>query len=292
MILKILKLGVIGTAAALVLGGVVFGTELGSYVRSSTRCMTSAVKDNVPIEFELRRARDMLDDIIPEMQASIRSIAEQEVELASLKAEIIDGDRGLAEAKGKVAKVRDCLSTPGSQFSIGQVVYSRDELKDDLARRFERTKEAELALSGKRRLLSNREKSLQAALQMFDRTRSARAELESKISALESQHKMVQMASVGSGVQIDHSKLAQTERLIADIKKQLDVAERVLAHKAKFVDSIPLETTVNEKELLSEVDSYLNPSQTTQQAKSPKASENGQQPADEQAAEVSRADRF
>ena len=78
---------------------------------------------------------------------------------------------------------------------------------------------------------------------------------------------MVQMASVGSGVQIDHSKLAQTEKLIADIKKQLDVAERVLAHKAKFVDPIPLETTVNEKELLGEVDAYLNPQgQATQQA--------------------------
>lgn len=290
MILKALKIGVIGTAAALVLGGVVFGTELGSYVRSSTRSVASAVKGNVPIEFELRRARDMLDDIIPEMHASIRAIAEQEVEIASLKAEIADSDKALAEAKGKVAKVRECLSTPGAQFSVGQVIYSRDELKEDLARRFERTKEAELALSGKKRLLSNREKSLQAALAMFERTRSARAELDSKISSLESQHKMVQMASVGSGVQIDHSKLAQTEKLISDIKKQLDVAERVLAHKAKFVDSIPVESSsVNEKDLLTDVDAYLSPkAPAIQQAHTG----NGQCPAENQAAEVSRADRF
>jgi hypothetical protein len=90
-------------------------------------------------------------------------------------------------------------------------------------------------------------------------------------------------------VQIDHSKLAQTEKLIADIKKHLDVAERVLAHKAKFVDSIPVESPVNEKELLSEVDAYLNPQQpAAQQAKSG----NGQCPAEEPAAEVSRADRY
>ena len=288
MICKMIKVGVVGTAAALILGGAVFGTDLGSYIRSSTRCVTSAVKDNVPVEFELRRARDMLDDIIPEMHANIRQIAEQEVEIASLKAEIIDNDKAVAEAKGKVAKVRDCLSTPGNSFSIGQIVYSRDELKDDLARRFERTKEAELALAGKRRLLSNREKSLQAAMQVFERTRHQRAQLESQIAALESQHKLVQMASVGSGVQIDHSKLAQTEKLIADIKKQLDVAERVLAHKAKFVDSIPMESPVNEKDLLSEVDAYLNPG-ATQQAKSPS---NGQPAVEEPAAEVSRADRF
>ena len=290
MILKALKVGVIGTAAALVVGGLVFGSDLASYVKSSTRAVTSAVKDNVPIEFELRRARDLLDDIIPEMQASIRNIAEQEVELASLKAEIADGDKALADQKGKVGKVRDCLATPGDAFSIGQVVYSRAELREDLARRFERTKEAELVLSGKRRLLSNREKSLQSALQMFERTRGQRALLESQIAALENQHKMVQMASVGSGVQIDHSKLAQTEKLIADIKKQLDVAERVLAHKARFVDSIPVESTVNEKELLSEVDSYLNPQPpAVQKAQS---GSNGACPAEEPAAEVTRADRF
>jgi len=289
MICKMIKVGVVGTAAALLLGGAVFGTDLGSYLRSSTRAVTSAVKDNVPVEFELRRARDMLDDIIPEMHANIRQIAEQEVEIASLKAEITDSDKSLADAKGKVAKVRDCLASPGSSFSIGQVVYSRDELKDDLARRFERTKEAELALAGKRRLLSNREKSLQAAMQMFERTRTARADLESKISALESQYKLVQMASVGSGVQVDHSKLAQTEKLISDIKKQLDVAERILAHKAKFVDPIPVESNVNEKDLLSEVDSYLNPAASgTREAKAA----HGDEPSHDGAAEVSRADRY
>ena len=289
MIGKAIKYGIFGTATAALVGGLVFGSDLGSYIKSSTRCVTSAMKDNVPIEFELRRARDLLGDILPEMQASIRTIAEQEVELASLKAELTDGERALAEQKGKVAKVRECLATPGSSYSIGQVIYSRDELKDDLARRFERTKEAEMVLSGKRRLLANREKALQSSLAMFERTREQRSLLENQIAALENQHKMVQMASVGSGVQIDHSKLAQTEKLIADIKKQLDVAERVLAHKAKFVDSIPVESTVNEKELLTEVDAYLTPEATkVRQA----GGANGQCPAEQPAAEVTRADRF
>jgi len=115
--------------------------------------------------------------------------------------------------------VRECLSTSGGSFSIGQIVYTRDELKDDLARRFERTKEAEMALSGKRRLMSNREKTLQASMQMLDHAQSQRAQLESQIAALETQNKMVEMASVDSGVQVDHSKLAQTEKLISDIKK-------------------------------------------------------------------------
>ena len=257
MIGKMIKVGVMGTAAALLVGGLVFGRDLASYVRSSSRCVSDVMKDNVPIEFELRRARDLLEDIVPEMQANIRAIAEQEVEIASLRGEIDENQRAVAEARSQVGKVRDCLARAGDSFSVGRVTYTRDELKEDLSRRFERTREAEMVLAGKKRLLSNREKSLAAAMQLFEKTRGQRAMLENQIAALESQHKMVQLASVGTGVQVDHSKLAQTEQLIAQIKKQLDVAERVLAHKAKFVDSIPVETTVNEKDLLNEVDSYL-----------------------------------
>lgn len=283
MIWKTIKVGVLSTAAAAVVGGIVFGSDLGSYVKSSARCVSTAMKDNVPVEFELRRARDLLDEILPEMQANIRAIAEQEVELANLKYEIIDSDKALADQKGKVAKVRDCLATSGNSFSIGQIVYTRDELKDDLARRFERTKEAEMALSGKRRLLSNRERTLAASMQALERTQGQRAQLASQIQSLETQNKLIQMASVDShgGVQFDRSKLAQTEKLIADIKKQLDVSERVLAHEAKFVDAIPMEKTVNEKELLTEVDAFLSPTTATAEKSS----------GDKPGTEVSRADR-
>jgi hypothetical protein len=288
MICKMVKVGVMGTAAALLVGGLVFGRDLASYVRSGGRSISSVMKDNVPIEFELRRARDLLDDIVPEMQANIRSIAEQEVEIASLRGEIEEGNKALAEAKSQVGKVRDCLSHAGESFTVGRVSYTRDELKEDLSRRFDRTREAEMVLAGKKRLLSNREKSLATSLQLFEKTRGQRAMLENQIASLESQHKMVQLASVGSGVQVDHSKLAQTEQLIAQIKKQLDVAERVLAHKAKFVETgVALEPTVNEKELLSEVDSYLASPQGANKTDEAKNG-NGQHEAEA----VSRADRY
>ena len=288
MICKMVKFGVMGTAAAVLVGGLVFGRDLASYVKSGGRSISSVMKDNVPIEFELRRARDLLDDIVPEMQANIRSIAEQEVEIASLRGEVEDGTKALAEAKSQVGKVRDCLAHGGESFTVGRVSYTRDELKEDLARRFDRTREAEMVLAGKKRLLSNREKSLATSLQLFEKTRGQRAMLENQIASLESQHKMVQLASVGSGVQVDHSKLAQTEQLIAQIKKQLDVAERVLAHKAKFVETgVALEPAVNEKELLSEVDSYLaNPKGATKSEEAKNG--NGRHEAEA----VSRADRY
>jgi len=55
---------------------------------------------------------------------------------------------------------------------------------------------------------------------------------------------------------VDNSKLAQTEKLIAQIKKRLDVAERVLAHESQFVQAIPVDAVV-EEDLLMQVDEYF-----------------------------------
>ena len=42
---------------------------------------------------------------------------------------------------------------------------------------------------------------------------------------LAAKHRLVQAAAVGSRIQVDGSKLAQTSKLLRQIKKRLDVAE-------------------------------------------------------------------
>jgi hypothetical protein len=105
-------------------------------------------------------------------------------------------------------------------------------------------------------LLVSREKSLHAAMQLLDKTRTEKRILENKIEALASQYRLVKAASVGSRIQVDNGKLAQTEKLIAQIKKRLDVAERVLAHESQFVESIPVDTVL-EADLVAQVDEYF-----------------------------------
>lgn len=257
MIYKLLKLGVLSVAAMAIVGGVVFGRDLCSYVSSSARSVRTAVKHTVPVEFELRRARDLVDDIVPEMQANVRLIAQQEVEIDSLRRDI-DASRNAIDAeRAKVVKLREALATSQTTFAFGRFNWTRDEVKQDLARRFDGLKEAEVILSGKERLLSNREKSLQAAIQTLERTRQQKVLLESQIAALDGQNQLIKAASVGSKFEIDNSKLAQTERLISDIRKQLDVAERVLAHEARFVEPIQVDS-MSEKDLLTQIDEHLS----------------------------------
>ena len=256
-ICKAIKWGVLGVAGLAIAGAVVLGTDAGSYMRSSAKHLRSSVKDNIPLDFELRRARDLLDEVLPEMQANVRLIAKQEVEIGAAKEEIALAQRSLEEEKIRVARLRDHLGTQNTSFTFSGVNYSREELKGELSRRFERFKEAEMTLSGKKRLLENRQKSLIAAEKQLEQTRARKVALEAQVETLAAQYRLVQAAGAGRDVRIDETKLAHAERLIGQIRRQLDVAERVLAREAKFTSPIPIDV-VNEKELVAQVDEHLN----------------------------------
>ena len=275
MVWKTMKVAAATGVAAVVLGAVFFGSEVFSYARSSAGMVRTAVKDQVPIEFELRRARDMLDQIIPEMHTNIRQIAMEEVEIGGLEQDITATEARLADERTRLASLRDMLETGQTRFVLAGQRFDRQHVKDELARRLDYVKEADVMLTSKQRLLQSRRESLLAAQSMLDRTRSQKALLEDRIEGLESQHRLVQAAAVGSKLEIDSSKLAQTEKLIGDIKKRLDVAERVLAHESRFTHSLPIET-VTEEELIDQVDHYLTGS--------------GASPAAEQSVELGRID--
>ena len=252
MLWKCAKISAVVLIGSAVVGGLVFGSDLVSYVGSSAASVRSAVKESVPIEFELRRARHTLEEIIPEMHANIRLIAAEEVEVASLRDDIGHSETTLVEEKVRIDKLCGLVTVRRTSYTIGGRKHTHQAVKADLARRFDRYKELELMLASKQRLLGAREKSLQTAIAMVDKARQKKALLQDKIEMLASQHRMVQAASVGSKIQMDQSKLAQTDRMIRQIKKRLDVAERVLAHEGRFIDPIHVDV-IDEQDLLGQI---------------------------------------
>lgn len=250
------KRGIIITGVVVLAGGLLLGGDLVSYARSSAKSVRSAVKDSIPTEFELQRARDLVEDIIPEMQANIRLIAQEEVEIASLKSDIADSDQRLADERGKIEKLSAMMAVRQANYEVGGHDFTRVEIKEDLARRFGRFKEAEVIFAGKSRLLKAREKSLRGAIVALQRIRQQKILLEDRIASLAAQHRLVQAASVGSRLQVDDTKLARADKLIGQIQKRLDVAERVLAHEARFTEPIPMDT-ITDVDLLAQIQDHL-----------------------------------
>ena len=259
MICKAIKLGTLVTGGALLTGGLMFGSELSSYMRSSVHDVRMAVKDNIPLDFEIRRARDLLDEIGPEMHNNVRAIAEQEVEVATLQRDINESKQNMNEERVRVAKLRDAVAGGQTSFTFGDMSFTHNQITQELSRRFVHLKEAETALTSKQQLLENRQKSLIAAQEALENAKAQKAQLEAQIEGLEAQYKLVlaESQTAPTPVQFDHSKLAQAKQVVANIHKQLDVAEHVLAHEAKFTQSVPVDV-VDEKDLLTQVDQHLN----------------------------------
>jgi chromosome segregation ATPase len=259
MLGKTIKLTFIIVACSALIGSLVFGTDVMSYVRCSANSVQSAVKDAVPIEFELKRAGDLLEDIIPEMHAQIRLIAEEEVEVAALKAELDKSRQMLTSEFDRIRTLKTALEADQVNYQFGARQFSRSDVKADLAARFERYKEAELVINSKERLLATRENSLNAAMALLEKTKSQKRLLTDKISTLEGRFRVAKAQAVGSTrLNLDSSKLTQAEKLIDQINKRLDVAERVLAHESRFVQTIPVDV-IQEKDLLAQIEEHFNP---------------------------------
>jgi chromosome segregation ATPase len=261
MILRLIKFGGLTVAGGLLAGTLLFGRETGSYVLSSARSVRTAVKDNIPIEFELRRARDLIEDILPEMQANVRTIAQQEVEIDAAKSECVEQRKSMQEESARIQKMRDCLGSPQTSFTFGDVAYSREQLKGHLARQFDRYRDAEATLAARTKMIEERQRSLVAAEHQLDQMRERKAALEGQVEALSGQYRLVQTAAGSGGVQVDAGKLAQAEKLVTEIRQQLHVAEHVLAREAKFTQPIAIDI-VDEKDLLSRVDEHFGAAKT------------------------------
>ncbi len=214
-------------------------------------------RPEIPIEFELRRARDLLEDIIPEMHANIGLIAREEVEVAALKNEVSEGEKSVIDQWSRIAQLRDYLKSSDKVFNFRDKQFSRQQVKDDLSWRFDRFKESELVLASKKKLLATRQTVLQSSMELLEKTKGRKCLLASKIENLETQHRLLQASAVESGIHVDNSKLAKTEKLINDVKKRLTVAERVLAHENLFIQTIPFEE-VTETELTGQIDRYFS----------------------------------
>ncbi|MBI1314152.1 signal peptide-containing protein [bacterium] len=264
MSLKVLRYGLASTAGVLILGGLIFGSELMSYVRTSAGSVRESVRDSVPIEFELQRARDLINEILPELHCNIRIIAEDEVEIAALEKDLTATRDNVKQEREQLVALRNTLKTQQVSYEIGGREYSRPELAERLAQRLTRVKDAELIQTSKEKLLETRKRSLHAAMELLDRARGRKVELEQKVESLVAQHRLVQASAVGSRVQVSDTKLARADQLLVDIQKRLDVAERVLEHEASPELTFD-EAVVDEASLLAEVDEHLGKSSASKQ---------------------------
>jgi len=236
-----------------VVGGVtllslfLFGRDAASYVGTSVGWVTESVKDSVPLEFEIDRARKMVKNLLPDIRKNMHVIAREEVGITQLNSQIDRAEQKLAKEKERVMRLRDDLASPRDSYRYNGREYTVEQVKLDLAHRFERFKTNDATVESLRDIHLARTRSLDAARQKLQGMLASKRQLEVDVENLEARLKMVEVAQTSSEINVDDSRLGRAKELITDLRTRLDVAERIINAEGTYRGEIPLDTPATEK---------------------------------------------
>jgi chromosome segregation ATPase len=220
---------------------VLFGRDATSYVGTTYHRLTSSVKDSVPIEFQIDRARAMVRDLEPEIRRSMHVIAKEEVALEQLNSQIGNSEQKAEKDKGEILRLQADLGQNKDVYHYASRSYSPDQVKQDLSRRFSRFKVTDETLANLTSMRDARERNLDAAQQKLAAMINARRKLEVDVQNLEAKSKLVEVAQASSDYVFDDSQLARAKELITDIRTQLDVAAKLANADVNIEVEIPLD---------------------------------------------------
>ena len=109
------KLILAGGAVAL-LSSVTVGVPLWSYARCGVNYLRDSASDSVPMEWELKRARQMIADLKPEIEANAKRIAREKIDVARLEKQAQETDERLAKTQADIERLSEDLRS-GSNAS-------------------------------------------------------------------------------------------------------------------------------------------------------------------------------
>jgi len=164
MVKRVLLIG----GGAMVLGSIFLGHEAWSYVRASAGYVSDSVHNAVPVEFQIERARRMITDLAPEVRKNMHVIAKEEVEIERLKKQIAQAETRSGKEKEQILQLKNDLGGNKNVFQYAGRSYSEEQVKVDLANRFQRYKTGEATLESLKKIHDAREKSLDAARQKLE----------------------------------------------------------------------------------------------------------------------------
>jgi len=225
-------------------------------VRTSAASVQESVQDAIPIEFQLKRARNMIRDIVPEVRKNMHIIAREEVEVERLENQIEAAEKKAAKDKEDMLRLKSDLESGKEAYTYSGRIYTVSQVKQDLANRFERYQTNDATLESLRSIREARSRSLEAARQKLENMLASRSQLLVEIENLEARLQVVSATEAGNKYHFDDTNLGRVKELVSDLRTRLSVAERLASAETRFHDEIPLENVAPE-DIVEKVAEYF-----------------------------------
>ncbi len=238
------------------LSSVTFGTPVFSYARCGMDWLRSSANDSLPLEWELKRARQMITDLEPEIKDNAKRIALEKIQVASLENQIVANRDRLAKSETDIQRLSEDLKNDSTVYSYAGRTYTSTQVKSDLGNRFKRFKTSKATSEKLEQMLTARESSLRAAHERMDAMMGAKRQLEVEVENLQARLGALRVAQTSSQLNLDDSQLAQTRELLNEIASRIDVEEETMNVDVEYFGEIDLDQPSDE-DLLDEISSYF-----------------------------------
>jgi len=236
-----MKKGLMIAGAVALLLGLLFGRESLSYVGTAFGMCRDNVKDAIPVDFQIERAKQEVKNLDPDIARNMHLIAKEEVELANLEKDIQQRDLAMNKARQEIERLANDLKRGDSTYVYCGVNYNAKQVESDLSRRFESFKQSEKHLNVLKERVGIRKAGLTAAQEKLAAMQSAKEDLMTNIETQKSRLEMVRVAQATSDLKFDDSRLSRTKSLIQDISTRIDVQEKLVGNAKANAGTIRLE---------------------------------------------------
>lgn len=260
-----------GSAAVLILGTLMYGSNTLGYLQTAFGKVRSKANDAIPVSFQIDAAKEQLAKIDPEIKDMVWQIAKEKTQVKKLSSQIAQQESELKRQRTEILALREHFSSGEKMYvATNGKAYTNDRVKEDLAHRFKMFQTGEKTTEKSKEILKHRESALDSAISKLDEAKAQKRELEVQIENLAARQKMNEVVVTASQINIDNSQLSKARQMLESIDARLSAEEEMLNLIPKYTGQIPVSQPEVEStsDILEAMDTYFNKSTDSEEAES------------------------
>lgn len=235
------------------------GRELMSYVKTGWKEVRQATQKVVPLDFEIKRAEDLLqnldktdDRLITTLASHMQAVRGCERDVETMTANL-DAKRTDLQARADEIK----------NIQVSKTNTNRDLAALQLERDFKQFKVAEAALKNKQSMLDQMQTRIKSMQDQREALKGQRSELVTRVSKLKTDLdflKVAQMKAKHAGEDFQIPEIAQLRELVDSLENRIETSliEHQLREDIKTGEKAAASKTTSSSNISSDIELYFN----------------------------------
>jgi chromosome segregation ATPase len=264
MVCSMVKKGLLGAALSAGTLFLVFGTSAPSYVRTAFHKVRQNVNDSVPLQFQIDRARQEIENLKPMFDQNKETLARAEVEAKDLENEIGVRQAKLEDSKRSIIAMQQKIKT-GDFRLTGHVADTASSLRAELAQRLDRYDYSADTLKQNHEVLKAKQKIIVAAHEQLSNLKQQKDILLAKLANIEARLRVEEAKQTKNEFNFDDgSTLSRAKKTIADLEGKLNLMSKRSEIDSRYGDlDSPSSYLDPHRDVVKEVDEKFGDSQPT-----------------------------